>query len=325
MSNWSQILPRPAAMAALAIACVLTQAPRAQAEPPPAELLDTLRQYDGKGGDVLTLMKAVVPKLARFYLKMEPGRPDAFERGGPLPDALNAELLAKLDGAPGSLPMVVYKKEDGRLPGAFILARYRGVTPGQMVFRMNNRPVILNHPLVDQYEELTRVSTRSGDGAYGPGALTQTQSAMYAVSMPFGAGLFGLRPSFIVGDWDNVLLPNGVAISSFLNRPAKPEELAQKKTFKDKKDKARELDSDYYQGNEYRLTSLLLPEKGADGKTNTIQIYFVRIVPALKPGTTLVGSGAFARWLFTRGAAEALVTPVKLVRDEIERYRNKGK
>ena len=74
MSNWSQILPRPAAMAALAIACVLTQAPRAQAEPPPAELLDTLRQYDGKGGDVLTLMKAVVPKLARFVTPREAPR-----------------------------------------------------------------------------------------------------------------------------------------------------------------------------------------------------------------------------------------------------------
>lgn len=311
-------------VALLGALCALALAPApVRAEPPPAELVQQLRQYDFKSGDAIALMKAVVPKLARFYLNIDPKRPDQFERGGPLPDALNAALLSKLDDKPGSLPIIVYKKEDGRLPGAFILARYRGVTPAQMVFRMSNRAVILKHPLVDQYEELTRLSTRSGDGPYGPGALQQTQSAMYVVSMPFGAGLFGLRPSFVMGEWDSVLLPNGVAISSFLNRPAKPEELAQKKTFKDKKDRSRELDSDYYQGNEYRLTSLLLPEKGDDGKTNTLQIYFVRIVPALKPGTTLVGSGAFANWLFTRGAAEALVTPVKLIRDELERLRSK--
>lgn len=294
----------------------------ARAETPPAELLEKLRAYDPKTGDLTTLMQSVVPGLARFYLKLDPGKPDALERGGPLPGALNAELLGKLDASPGSLPIVVYKKEDGRLPGAFILTRYRGASPAQMVFRMNSKPAIVKHPLVDAYEELSRVTTRSG-GPYGDGSTQQTQSALYVISMPFGAGLFGLRDSYIFGDWDNALLPNGIAISSYLNRPGTPEELARMKTFKDKKDKSRELDKDYYQGNEYRLTSLLLPERNAEGKFDTVQIYFVRIVPALKPGTTLVGSGPLARWLFTRGATEALVTPVKLVRDELERLRPK--
>lgn len=284
---------------------------------PSADAVALLRAYDPKTGDPVALMQAVVPKLAPVYLKLAPGA--EIQKGGPLSALFTASLPAKLDASPGDLPIVVYKKEDGRLPAAFILARYRGAQPQQMFDRMLAREGIVKHPLVAQYFELEKAKAAEA-GPWGDGATRKLSTGFYAVNMPFGAGIFGLRPSYIMGEWESVLLPNGVAVLSYMNRPARPDEKQRMASFQDKKDRQQKLDDDYYEGQEYCLTSVLIPERDESGQVkNTVDVYFVRIVPALKPGTDLKGSGPLARWLFTRGAAEALITPVKLIRDEVKR------
>jgi hypothetical protein len=54
-----------------------------------------------------------------------------------------------------------------------------------------------------------------------------------------------------------------------------------------------------------------------------VHVYFVRIMPNLKPGSTLSGSGALAQWMFKRGAQDALIAPVQMIREEIERVVGK--
>lgn len=305
------------AQVALGLLTVGLGCPAARADTPGADVVAQLQAYNPQSGNIPQLLQAVVPKLAPLYLRLAPGSP--IQKGGPLQDSLGPSILDKLDASPGSLPMVVYQKEDGRLPAAFILSRYRGVTPAQMVYNFGQRSGVVKHPLVMQYFELGKPEGADAS-AWGPGATRKTMTGFFAVDMPFGAGLFGLRESYIFGEWDFVTLPNGIAVASFLNRPARPDERTRFAKFNDKKNKERVLEDDYYEGREYRLTSLLLPERDASGQvTSTVQVYFVRIVPALKPGTDLKGSGALARWIFARGAQEALITPVKLTRDEVER------
>lgn len=306
-----------------ALCCALVAVGSAHAAPPvlPADAVAQLRAYDAKTGDPVALMQAVVPKLAQVYLNVAPGA--EIQKGGPLSALFTSNLLPKLDASPGDLPIVVYKKEDGRLPGAFILARYRGVVPSQMIDRMLARDGIVKHPLVAQYFELDKAKATDA-GPWGDGATRKISTGFYAVDMPFGAGLFGLRPSYILGEWEAVQLPSGVAVLSYINRPARPDEKQRMATFQDKNNKQRTLEDDYYEGLEYRLTSILIPERDESGQVkNTLDVYFVRIVPALKPGTDLKGSGPLARWLFTRGAAEALITPVRMIRDEVKRLLGK--
>lgn len=301
----------------LCVMCAaLSAAPSARAAGgPPAEAIAKLRDYKAEKDDWLPLLSAVVPQLAPVYLALPPGA--AIERGGPIEAALSAR--DKLDG-PSSAPVVVYKKEDGRLPGAFIVQRYRGVTPAQIAQRLIPRDAALRHPLVDQCLDVTALESAPA-GDYGDGAQVQKKSAMFALKMPLGAGWFGLRSSYAFGDWELATLPNGVALLRFTNRPAKPEERVKFAAFKDKKDQQLALDDTHFEAREYRLSHLFVPERDPAGGTNTIHVYFVRIVPALKPGTDLVGSGALARWVFAKGAHDALVTPVRIIRDEVERVR----
>lgn len=288
----------------------------AHAEPLPPDAVAQLLSYNPATGNLPALLQAVVPKLAPILLKLGSSQ---IQKGGPLSETLGPTLPQKLDASPGSLPMVVYQKEEGRLPSAFIVARYQGVLPSQIVYRLGQRDYVVRHPLVAEYKELVPAKEEDAAG-WGPGTKRKVGTSFFAVDMPFGAGLFGLRPSFILGEWEYVVMPNGVAIGSYTNRPMRPEEQANLKSFKDKKGKDRTLDDDYYEGREYRLSHLMIPERDASGQVrNTVDVYFVRIVPALKPGTTLTGSGALARWIFARGAQDAVVLPVKLTREEIER------
>lgn len=305
----------------LALLC-LGPAAAAAAETPSADVIEKLRAYDPQKGDLTQLLQAVVPKLAPLYLKLAPGA--QIQKGGPLSETLGPSLLGKLDASPGSLPLIVYQKEDGRLPAAFIIARYRGVTPAQMLYSFGQRPAVVKHPLVAQYFDLGK-PTPTDASPFGAGAERKGMTAFFAVDMPFGAGIFGLRPSYMFGEWDYALLPSGVALASFTNRPARPDERTRFTKFNDKKNKERAIEDDYFEGREYRLSSLLVPERDESGQVkNTVQVYFVRIVPALKPGTTLEGSGALARWIFAKGSEEALVTPTKLTRDEVK-HRLGGK
>jgi hypothetical protein len=303
----------PALLVALA---VWGQAALARAEPPPPDAVAQLLSYNPASGNLPALLQAVVPKLAPLFLKLGSTQ---IQKGGPLSETLGPSILEKLDASPGSLPMVVYQKEEGRLPSAFIVARYKGVLPSQIVYRLGQRDYVVRHPLVAEYRELVPARDEDAPG-WGPGTKRKVGTSFFAVNMPFGAGIFGLRPSFILGEWEYAVMPNGVAIASYVNRPARPEELGSLKTFKDKKGKDRTLDDDYFEGREYRLSHLLIPERDESGQVrNTVDVYFVRIVPALKPGTTLTGSGALARWIFANGAQDAVVLPVKLTREEIER------
>ncbi len=287
----------------------------------PADIVEKLQSFDPQKGDVMALLKAVVPKLSTLYLKLPPGA--EVQKGGPLSEVLSPAVLDKLNASPGSLPLVVYRKEDGRLPAAFILARYRGVLPSQMGPGLVIREAAVRHPLVSQSIEL-RPPSPLPEAPWSAGTVHKSSSAFCTVDMPFGAGLFGLRGSFVFADWDIATLQNGITLESYLDRLPTPQEVDRFRTFKDKKGKERTLEDDYYQVKEYRLTHLLIPERDETGKlANTIQVYFVRIVPALKPGTDLVGSGALARWIFARGAQEALITPVKLIRDAVEKEKEK--
>lgn len=295
----------------VALVCQVT---RAEALSP--ELIARLRAYHPETSNLQAFLAELAPKLAPELLQL--GTTE-IQRGGPLHQTLGPGVEGKLDAAPESLPMVVYKKEEGRLPAAFILARHRGVLPSEMVYRFGLRNNVLRHPLISQYFELTR-PTDADPGPWGADAIRRTATSFSAVDMPFGAGLFGLRPSYVFGEWEYVTLPNGVCMAALTNRPARPDEKARLGRFNDKKGRERTLDGDYYEAREYRLTNLLLPERDETGRVrNTVQVYFVRIVPALKPGTDLRGSGALARWLFARGAQEAVIVPVKLTREQVAR------
>lgn len=293
---------------------------RAASATPPAETIAALRDWKPQGGDLPALLRQVLPQLAATYLRSDVSLP--VERGGPLDKTLGADLSAKLDAAPGGLPMVVYKKEDGRLPGAFILARYRNVTPLQILYRLPERAGVVRHPLVDQYQELTPLRNVAA-GPWGAGATVKQQTTMVALQMPTGSGLFGLRDSYAFGEWETVLLGNGVGVIAFTSRPPTADERARFAKFKDKKGRDKAFEDDYYEAREYFLSSVFIPEQDPSGQWNTVHLYFVRIVPALKPGTDLVGSGALARWLFARGAQDALVMPVQLIRDEVRRLSGK--
>ena len=282
---------------------------------PPAEAIAKLREYKAEKDDWLPLLSSVVPQLSPLYLALPPGA--TIDRGGPIEAALAAR--DKLDG-PSAMPVVVYKKEDGRLPGAFIVSRYRGATPAQIAPRLIPRDAALRHHLVDQCLDVTPLESVPA-GEYGEGAQVQKKSAMFALKMPLGAGWFGLRSSYAFGDWESVTLPNGVVLMRFVNRPARPDERVKFAAFKDKKDQQLALDDTHFEAREYRLSHLFLPERDPSGGMNTIHVYFVRIVPSLKPGTDLVGSGALARWVFAKGAHDALVTPVRIIREEVERVR----
>jgi hypothetical protein len=296
--------------------------PAAGAVTPAPDVVQRLLAYNPQTGNPQALIEQVVPRLAPLYLQLGTNE---IQRGGPLSETLGPSLLGKLDASPGSLPMVVYKKEEGRLPSAFIIARYRGVKPEQIMYAYADRDEVTRHPLVSQVWELTPRKDVDAS-AFGPGAVRKTSTSFVAVDMPFGAGLFGLRPSYALADWDFVLLPNGVAIASLINRPARPDEQARFKTFRNKKNREYHLDEDYHQIREYRLTHLLIPERDESGQIkNTIEVYFVRIIPALKPGYDLVGSGALARWIFARGAQDAVILPVKLTREGVERRLKAGK
>src|SRR5580658_1857912 len=222
-STWSIDPMKTIAVTLAALCCALVTMGRAYGTPPapPADAVAQLRAYDPKTGDPVALMQAVVPKLAQVYLNVAPGT--EIHKGGPLSALFTASLPGKLDASPGDLPIVVYKKEDGRLPGAFILARYRGAVPSQMIDRMLAPDGIVKHPLVAQYFDLTEPKTVE-TGPWGDGAVRKILTAFNAIDMPFGAGLFGLRPSYILGEWESVLLPNGVVVLSYFNRPARPDE-----------------------------------------------------------------------------------------------------
>jgi len=297
---------------------LLTETGQAQAEPTASDIA-ALRDFKPEGGDISALVRKVAPGLATEWLALPPGA--VIDKGAPLETTLGPQMMGQLDASGTGLPIVLYHKEDGRLPGAFIVARYRGVTPLQLLYRLAERSASLKHPLMDQFTEATPWS-KLADSAWGIGANVRRLTAMLAFRMPFGAGLFGLRDSFALGEWQTVMLPNGVGVLTFQSRAATPEEKTRFATFRDKKDKERKLDSDYYEAREYRLSSLLIPEKDATGLFNTVHVYFVRIVPNLKPGKDLSGSGALAQWLFKRGSQEAILTPVQMIRTEVERARS---
>lgn len=294
------------------VACLALLAPTLAAAQPPADALARLAAYDPARDDLSAVLQAVTPGLARHFLQLAA---TTVHKGGPLAETLGAGLAARLDARPGDLPLVVFRKEDRRLPGAFIVARYRNVRPEQLLVRMGQRPGIVRHPLVAEYRLLAPLAAAP---AWSAGGTRRTARAFYAVDMPFGAGLFGLRPSYVFGDWDFVQLANGVCIAAFAHSAPSADEYGKLRTFKDKDGGARILDTDYHRAREYRLTSLLLPERDESGVVrHTVHVYFVRIVPGLDDGTTLQGTGALGRWLFARGATEALVEPIKLIRRQL--------
>lgn len=304
------------ALCALGVALLCATTEALAAVPLPAPVIDALRDYKAEGGDLPALLQKTAPALAAAWLALPPGA--VIEKGGPLEQTLGPQLPAQLDKKGTALPIVVYRKEDGRLPGAFIVARYRKVVPLQIIYKLADRSANIKHPLMDQFLDLGPWQTIS-DSPWGPGATVRRHSGFLAVRMPFGAGLFGLRDSYAVNDLETAMLPSGIGVLTYTSRPATAEEKQRLAKFKDKKDRERTLDGSYFEANEYRLSSLLIPEKDPAGHYNTVHVYFVRISPNLKPGSTLSGSGAFARWLFNRGAQDALIAPVNMIRDEIER------
>lgn len=284
---------------------------------PPAAVM-ALRDWM-PDGDLPALLMTLAQTVPAPLLDLPPGA--LIERGGPLVQAFGPDVLSRLDATGSSLPMIVYRKEDGRLPAAFIVARYRKVAPQQLLERLAERTASIKHPLVDQFLDLTPMSPAPAQVAasWGPGAKVRQETALVAFRMPFGAGIFGLRDSFAIGDWMNVMLPSGVGFLGFSGRPMTAAERTRHAVIKSKKDKDITLDDTHFEAREYRLSSFLLPERGADGQLGTIHVYFVRLVPALKPGKDLSGNGSFARWLLARGAEDALIMPVKMIREEIRK------
>lgn len=302
-------------LAALVALC----APRpGLAQAPSADVVARLASFDPAQGDLSAMLIAATPGLSRHFLRLTT---TAIHKGGPLTEALGPPGMARLSDDPGDLPLVIYRKEDGRLPGAFIVARYKGVLPVQILMRIGQRAPIVKHPLVAQYQLLSTPTDASAAG-WGPGAARKVARALYLVDMPFGAGMFGLRPCHVFGDWEWVTWPNGVAVASFALTGPTPAESARLKVLKDKDGDEQTLDDDYFPAREYRLTSLLLPERGPPAQPgaglgpvrHTVHLYFVRIVPALDEGTDLKDSGAFARWLFARGAKDAVIQPIAMFR-----------
>ena len=314
-SRWSRVL---LALAAVLVSVAVPTLVRAA--PLSADTIAALRDYKAEGGDIAALLRKTTPELAANWLRLDPGA--AIDKGAPLEQTLGANLAQQLDAKGTALPIIVYRKEDGRLPGAFIVARYRKVAPLQIIYRLADRSANIKHPLMDQFLDLGPWQTVS-DSPWGPGATVRKHSAFLAFRMPFGAGLFGLRDSYAVEEMETVMLPSGIAILTYMSRPAAADEKQRLAKFKDKKDHERTLDDSFYEAGEYRLSSLLIPEKDPAGHYNTVHAYFVRIMPNLKPGSTLSGSGALAQWMFKRGAQDALISPVQMIREEIERVVGK--
>ena len=295
--------------------------PSARADLPeiPPDVVRALRQYSQDKGDLATLLQAVVPKLASVTLDLAEN--SGIQKGGPIAQTLSPEQIKSgLDASPGSLPMVMYKQEDGRMPGAWIIARYKRVKPSQVLERISDPKSALRHPLVDQHFEVQPKKKHEVSG-WGDGAVHVDMSSLVTLHMPFGAGMFGLRDSYSVGDAESVLLPNGVGFLRFRHRPLRPDERTRHTSFQDKKGRTVKLDDTHFEAREYLLASLLLPEKDEAGNENTVHVYFSRIVAATKPGTTLKSEGGTSSWVFVRGARDGLVVPVKLIRDEIERLQ----
>lgn len=327
MEAWKTLEKRPAAWAktlvglgCLALLAGVGRGGGASAAALPPEVVAALRDYKADSGEVTALLARTVPALAENWLALPPGA--VVEKGAPLTQTLGPKLGEQLDAKASLLPMVVYRKEDGRLPASFIIARYRKVTPDQIIYRLADRNANIKHPLMDQFLDLGPWQ-QIADSPWGEGATVRRHSALLALRMPFGAGLFGLRDSYAVNDLETVMLPSGIAILTYTSRAASPDEKQRFGVFKDKKDHERKLDDNYYEAREYRLGSLMIPEKDASGQMNTVHVYFVRIVPNLKPGSNLSGSGALARWIFNRGAQDAVIAPVQMIRDEIQRQMNK--
>lgn len=300
---------------------LLAGVPRAEAAMPeiPTDIVRVLREYKHEKGDLPALLQAVVPKLAQVALDLGPE--PAIAKGGPLAQILGPEAVKTgLDASPGSLPVVIYKQEEGRMPAAWIIARYKRVTPAQVLERISDPRGALKHPLVDQHIEVAAKRRREGT-SWGEGAVHQDFGSFLALHMPFGAGMFGMRDSYVMGDSESVLLPNGVALLRYHKRALRPEERSRFQSFQDKKGRTATLDDTHHEAREYMLTSLLIPERDVFGYEHTIHIYFARIVAATKPGTEIKAGGGMAGWAAVRGARDGLVTPVKLIRDEIERLQ----
>jgi len=292
----------------------------AGAAPLPADTIAALRDYKAEGGDIAALLRQTAPAMAATWLTLDAKA--TIDKGAPLEQTLGPNLAQQLDAKASALPMVVYHKEDGRLPGAFIVARYRKVAPLQIIYKLADRSANIKHPLMEQFLDLGPWQTVS-DSPWGAGATVRRHAGFLAVRMPFGAGLFGLRDSYSIVEMETALLPSGIAVLTYASHPATPQDKQRLAKFKDKKDKERTLDDSFFEAGEYRLSSLLIPEKDPAGHYNTVHVYFVRIMPNLKPGSTLSGSGALAQWMFKRGAQDALISPVQMIRDEIERVVGK--
>lgn len=317
----SRSLRRVLTLCVMTLSLLCGAAP-ARAELPeiPADVVRALREYSQDKGGLSALLQTVVPKLATVALELAPN--SGIQKGGPIDQALSAEQIKSgLDASPGSLPMVLYKQEDGRMPGAWIIARYKRVKPSQVLERISDPRSALRHPLVDQHFEV-QPKKKHDASRWGDDAVHFDMSSLVTLHMPFGAGMFGLRDSYVVGDAESVLLPNGVGFLRFRHRPLRPDERARHASFQDKKGRTVKLDDTHYEAREYMLASLLLPEKDVFGYEHTIHVYFTRIVAATKPGTTLKSSDSgTSSWVFQRGARDGLVTPVKLIRDEVERLQ----
>ncbi|MSP93239.1 MAG: hypothetical protein EXR79_15830 [Myxococcales bacterium] len=317
------MVDRTAAALALAlVACALLVqaafAPSAAAQTPTAPWVARLAAFDPAKDSLATFLPEIIPPTAKYFLQLGTA---SLRKGGPLPEAFSGDLGQKLDASPGSLPLIVWQKEEGRLPGALIVARYRGVQPHQVCMRMHQRQYVVRHPLVDQY--LGGEAHEGMADGWPAGAKLRAATATYFVDMPFGAGLFGLRPSYAHGGWTLVQMPNGVCLGSFVQVPMPAEEKARLRTAKDKDGDAIALDDDYYEAREYRLSSILLPELEGGVVRNAIHLYFVRIVPSLDAGTDLKSTGALASWLFSRGAEEAVIVPIKLIRKTVAQLAGK--
>ena len=301
------LAPRPVAAQVAAVAHVAT-----------AGWVTRLAAFDPAKDSLATFLPEIIPAAGKYFLQLGTA---SLRKGGPLVEAFAGDLGEKLDASPGSLPLIVWQKEEGRLPGAVIVARYRGVQPHHICTRMHQRQYVVRHPLVDQY-----LGGEARDGVadgWPTGAKLRAATATYFVDMPFGAGIFGLRPSYAHGNWTLAQLPNGVCLGSFMQVPMPAETKARLRTTKDKDGGEMVLDDDYHEAKEYRLSSVLLPELEGGVVRNAIHLYFVRIVPNLEAGTDLKSTGALASWLFSRGAEEAVIVPIKLIRKTVAQMTDK--
>ena len=139
-------------LALCALGLALASTAPANAAPLPSSVVTALRDYKAEGGDLAALLRQTAPALATVWLGLEPGAP--MDKGAPIEQTLGPQMPAQLDGKGTALPIVVYRKEDGRLPGAFIIARYRKVAPLQIIYRLADRSANIKHPLMDQFLDL---------------------------------------------------------------------------------------------------------------------------------------------------------------------------